>query len=163
MDQNKAHYVVATVVVVKDGRYLIAQRSPKEKAFPSLWTLPGGRLEVTDYKNKPGTAHSHPQWYNVLEDLAAREVMEEVGLQIKNIKYLTNLAFIRPDGIPVVVISLFADHAGGDIKLSDELVNHAWVTLEEARNYPLIEGIFEELEMLDSHLKGQVLGLWKRN
>ena len=32
-----------------------------------------------------------------------------------------------------------------------------------AKNYELIEGIYEELELLDKHLKGKDLGTWKKD
>jgi len=160
MDPNKAHYVVATGIIVKDGKYLITKRSPNEKAFPNLWTVPGGKLEMNDYNKRPKDTSSH--WYNICEDIVRREIMEETGLKIKNIRYLTSLAFIRPDNIPVVVISLFADHHDGEIKLCEDLIDYAWVTLEEAKNYELIEGIYEELEMLDKLLKGEKVGEWKK-
>jgi len=32
--------------------------------------------------------------------------------------------------------------------------------IKEAKKYDLIEGIYEELEMLDKHLKGQELKEW---
>ncbi len=161
MDENKAHYVVVTGIVVKDGKFLITKRSPNEKAFPNLWTVPGGKLELKDYKGRPKDTNS--QWYNIFEDLLRREVKEETGLDIKEIRYLTSLTFIRPDGIPTVVISLFADHHGGEVKLNEESVDYAWVTLEEAKNYELIEGIYEELEMLDRLLKGRSIGEWNKN
>jgi 8-oxo-dGTP pyrophosphatase MutT (NUDIX family) len=159
-NDKKSHYVVVTGVIVKDGRFLIAKRSPHEKAFPNEWTVPGGKLEVDDYVNRPKDAES--QWYNVLEGLLRREVEEEVGLKIKEIKYLTSLTFIRPDGIPSVIISLYADHAEGEVKLSEELTDHKWVTLEESKNYKLISGLYEELEMLDKILKGEKVGEWKK-
>jgi len=40
---NKAHYVAVIGIVVRDGKYLIAKRSNKEKAFSGYWTVPGGR------------------------------------------------------------------------------------------------------------------------
>ena len=158
MDPNKLHYVVATAIIIKDGKYLIAKRSPEEKAFPNLWTVPGGKLEVSDYTSREKDAGEC--WYNVLEDLVRREVMEEVGLTIKNTRYLTSLSFIRPDNIPVVTISFFADYDKGDVMLSQELTEYAWVDLEEAPNYELIEGIYEELEMLDNYLKNGSMKVW---
>lgn len=161
MDQNKAHYVVATGIIIKDGKFLIAKRSEKEKAFPGKWTVPGGKLEVADYKNRPVDTLSG-QWYNIFESILHREALEEVGLKIKNIKYLTDLVFIRPDGIPTVVISLFADYDSGEVTLCPDLTDYKWVTLEEAKNYDLIDGIYDELEMLSAHLKGKPVGEWKR-
>lgn len=147
MKIEKAHYVVVTGIIVKDGKYLITKFSDSHNAFPNKWTVPGGKLEAKDYIDRP--KHTSQHWYNVLEDTLNREVMEETGLKIKNINYLTNLTFIRPDGIPVVILSLYADHHEGDVVLSDELIDHKWISLEEAKEYDLIEGIYDELEMLD--------------
>ena len=72
------------------------------------------------------------------------------------------MAYVREDGIPTIIVSLFADYDNGEVKLAPELTEYAWVTLEEAKNYDLIEGIYEELELLDRHLKGQGLGEWKK-
>lgn len=162
MDKDKAHYVVATGIVIKGGKYLITRRSNNEKAFPGKWTVPGGRLEHNDYRSrKPDTDAGH--WYNVCESLIRREVFEETSLKIKNIKYLTSLSFIRPDGIPTIIISLFADYHDGEVKLCNELIDYKWITLDEAKNYDLIDGIYDELVMLDKHLNGSSLGEWKKN
>jgi 8-oxo-dGTP diphosphatase len=158
-DPNKAHYVVATAIVMKDGKYLIAKRSAREKAFPSRWTVPGGKLELKEYSNKPADTPAG-QWYNALENLVRREVREEVGLEINNIRYLTSLVFVRPDKVPTLVVSLFAEHAEGEVTLCEDLTEHKWVSLEEAKGYDLIDGIYEEMEMVGRHLKGEKLGEW---
>jgi len=159
-DPKKAHYLVVTGIIVKNGKFLIAKRSPTEKAFPNQWTVPGGKLEVNDYKERPKDTSAH--WYNVFEDVLRREVMEEVGLKVKNIRYLTSLAYIRSDEIPTIIVSLFADCEDDEVKLCSDLTEYAWVTLEEAKSYELIEGIFEELEMLDKVLKGDDVGEWTK-
>ena len=159
-DRKKAHYLVVTGIIVKDGKYLITKRAPTEKAFPNQWTVPGGKLELDDYAKRPKDTSAH--WYNVFEDVLKREVTEEVGLTMKNIRYLTSLSYIRSDNIPTIIVSLFADHHKRDVKLCPALTDHAWVTLEESRNYDLIEGIYEELEMLDRLLKGEEVGSWEK-
>jgi len=161
MDENKTHYVAATGIVVKDGKHLITKRAEWEKAFPGKWTVPGGKLEVKDYKDRPKDTSNH--WYNILEDLLKREVKEETGVNIKNIKYLTSMTFIRSDNIPVLVISLYCDYDSGEVRLSEDMTDYAWVSLEEAKNYDLIEGIYEELEMLDKILKGEDVKKWEKN
>lgn len=152
-DSEKAHYIVVTGIIIKDNKYLITKRSEKEKAFPNQWTVPGGKLEMKDYTKRPKDTSAH--WYNIFEDLLKREVKEEVNLNIKNIKYLTSLSYIRDDGIPTIIISLFADYESGEVKLESSLTEYKWVTLQEAKNYDLIEGIYEELEMLDRILNGE--------
>jgi NADH pyrophosphatase NudC (nudix superfamily) len=88
--------------------------------------------------------------------------MEEVGLTMKNIRYLTSFSYIRSDNIPTIIVSLFADHHEGEVKLCPALTESAWVTLEEAKNYELIEGIYEELAMLDKLLKGEEIDAWQK-
>lgn len=157
-DSNKAHYLAVTGIVVKDGKYLIVKRAAHEKAFPNMWTVPGGKMERADYEGRAKDTSSH--WYNVFQDVLKREVKEEVGLEISDIQFLVDMVFIRPDEIPAVIISLFAKYAGGEVKLCDALTDYAWVDLEEAKKYELIEGIYEELVMLEKRLRGGVVGEW---
>ncbi|MFH1506232.1 MAG: NUDIX domain-containing protein [archaeon] len=157
----KAHYVIATAILVKDGKYLIAKRAAHETTFPNVWTVPGGKLNYKDYSQKPMDTGIH--WYNLMEDLVKREVEEEVGLKVNKVKYLTSMAFIRDGGIPTLIMSFYVDDHEGKVKLHKDMSDHAWVTLEEAKDYDLIEGIYEELEMLDKHLKGEELKEWKKN
>lgn len=159
-NENKAHYLSITVIIKKGDKYLVAKRADWEKAFPSKWTVPGGKLEKSDYINLPKDTGSF--WYNIFEKVAKREVLEEVGLNIKNIGYLTSMSFIRPEGIPAIIVSLYADYESGEIKLENSLTDYKWVTLEESKKVDLIEGIYEELEMLDKFLKTGEAILWHK-
>jgi len=160
-DKNQAHYITATVILVKNGKFLITKRAEWEKAFPGKWTVPGGKLEVLDYALKEKDTTSH--WYNILENLAKKEVMEEVGVDIKNIEYVTSLVYIRSDNIPSLIISLWAEPIEEEIRLCNALTDFKWVSLEEVKNYDLIEGIYEELEMLDKKLKTGEISEWEIN
>jgi len=159
-DKNKVHYIVATCILVKDKKFLITKRANWEKAFPGKWTVPGGKLEVLDYVLRKKDTSSH--WYNVFEDLIKREVKEEVNLEIKNIEYVTSMVYIRSDKIPTIIISLWAEPVREDIRLCNALTDYKWVNLEEAKNYDLIEGIYEELEMLDKKLKTGTMSTWEK-
>ena len=118
-------------------------------------------MKVLDYalKKKDTTQH----WYAVLEDVLRREIEEEVGLTIENIGYVTSMVYIRPDEVPCLIVSLFADAKEGEVKLCPALTEYAWVTLEEAQQYDLIEGIGDELTMLDAFLKTGKHMVWKKN
>jgi 8-oxo-dGTP diphosphatase len=160
-DRNKAHYIVVTAIIVKDGKYLIAKRASWEKVSPGKWTVPGGKIEVLDYALRKKDTSEH--WYNILENSLKREVREEVGLEIKNIGYVTSLVYIRPDGIPTLIISLSAEPLEGEIILCRDLTEYNWVNLEEAKGYDLIEGIYEEIEILDNHLRKGGEMIWKKS
>lgn len=154
------HEVVITAIVQKEGKYLILKRSPDKRRFPSMWTVPGGRLETSDYINEPKDTKEY--WYNVLEKTLTREVQEEAGISISNVKYVTSLATVHEDGAPSLVISCLADYKSGDIKLqTEECVEYAWVDLNEAKGYELIDGIYDELAMADDVRLGKA-SEWQR-
>jgi len=155
MEQNQhLHEVVITAIIVKDEKYLITRRSPNKKRFPGMWTVPGGKLETQDYLLLPKDTEHY--WYNVLEQVLRREVKEEVGIDIANIEYVTSLATVHADGSPSLVISCVADYVSGEIKLQgEENDQFAWVNLEEAMNYQLLDGIYDELVMTENLRKGK--------
>lgn len=57
-----------------------------------------------------------------LEDCAVREVKEEVGLQINNIRYFGSQPWPYPCGI---MIGFTADYVSGDLRLQEEELNNA--------------------------------------
>jgi 8-oxo-dGTP pyrophosphatase MutT (NUDIX family) len=153
-DKNLMHYIVVTGILInKDGKFLITKRAEWEKAFPGRWTVPGGKLEVLDYALREKDTLHH--WYNIFENLLKREVMEEVGLELENIDYVTSMVYIRPDKVPCIIVSLYADAKSENVKLCSALTEYAWVDLGEAKKYDLIEGIYDELIILDKKLKGE--------
>lgn len=160
MDNQNLHEVAVTAIIAKNGKFLITRRSENKRRFPGMWTVPGGKLETSDYTSLPKDTKAY--WYNVLEQVLRREVKEEVGLSINNIEYVTSLATVHPDGAPSLVISCMADWESGDVVLqTDEADDHAWVSLEEAEGYELIDGIFDELCMAEARRRGEK-GEWKR-
>ena len=169
MEQNQyLHEVAITAIIVKDGpstgsgqaKYLITRRAPHKKRFPGMWTVPGGKMETSDYLQLPKETEHY--WYNVLERTLRREVKEEVGIDIDNIEYVTSLATVHADGSPSLVISCMANYVSGNIQLQpEESDQFAWVNLAEAKNYQLIDGIYDELVMTENKRNGNKTE-WKR-
>src|SRR3989338_7571803 len=113
----RLHFVVTTAIIIKNGKFLIAKRAPHEKAFPNKWTVPGGKLVFHEYGKLPYKT-KYPQWYNVVDWVLAKDVREEVGLEIHKPKYLCDLVFVRPDGYPVVTLSYWASYKSGKVRLN---------------------------------------------
>ena len=153
--KNELHRVVTTTLIYKPGFiYLITKRAMHKIVMPGKWTLPGGGLHVSDYVNTPPSTSSN-QWYGALGNSIRREIQEEVGLIIGKTELLTDLTFIRPDGVPVICFSYYAPYVSGEVKLDEDSVDFKWVTLEEARSHDLIDGIWGEIAEVDKILKSK--------
>jgi NAD+ diphosphatase len=70
-----------------------------------------------------------------LEEAVVREVKEEVGIEIKNIKYFGSQPWPFPHSL---MVGFTATHASGEISLNDEEIENAgWFTID---NLPRIPG-----------------------
>lgn len=146
------HYISLTAIIHQDGKYLITKRSPNKKSFPNKWTVPEGKLEVNDYINLPKTTPN--AWYGAVTTALQREIKEEVNLEIEDIRYLIDMTIMGSENMPTIVLSFYAKYKSGEVKLDEDSVDFAWVTLQEAEKYDLIDGISEEIVMVDKLLKG---------
>ncbi|MBU2564474.1 NUDIX domain-containing protein [Patescibacteria group bacterium] len=148
---RELHRITSTAIIYKNGKYLLLKRSLKKKAFPGKWTVPGGGLEVDDYIGLAKTTKDH--WYFGIEKSLRREVKEECNLEIGKVKYLLDIIFIRPDGVPAIILSFYSSYKSGEVKLDEDNTDYKWVTYEEAKKYDMVEGLLEEIEMVDKILK----------
>jgi 8-oxo-dGTP pyrophosphatase MutT (NUDIX family) len=153
---KELHRICTTTIIYKNNfTYLITKRSPNKKVHPNKWTVPGGGLSTDDYINTTPSTTGAPQWYGALEKSLYREIDEEVNIKIEKPEFLVDLTFIRPDGIPVIVFSYFAKYISGDVTLDADAVDFKWVTLEEAKNYDLIDGVWEEIRDVEHILRSR--------
>lgn len=156
---KELHRIVTTTIIYKPEKsgikYLITKRSPHKKVYPNKWTVPGGGLSTDDYVNTPSTTKGEKSWYGALNNSLVREIKEEVNLKIGKPEFLVDMTFIRPDGVPVIVFSYFAKHVSGEVELDEDAVDFKWTTLEEAKKYDLIDGIWEEIRDVDKILKAR--------
>jgi len=167
--EREMHRIAVTGIIWKEApstalgagssvkKYLITKRAPHKKAWPLKWTVPGGGMEVDDYiHGETNFANSEsPQWYNAVEKTLRREIKEEVGLEVSDINYLLDIAFIRPDGIPAIVLSFYCKYAGGEVALDEDATEFAWITATQTPDYELIQGIDHEIQLVEERLKAR--------
>lgn len=150
--KEKLFYFVANVVVYResDKRCLILKRDDREKAHPGKYAVPGGKLEWADLDmSKPSRMNGDIYDYeDAIEKLLQRETLEEAGVEIENdFKYLNNVAFIRPDETPVVLVKFAAKYRSGEVKLEEgAFTDFAWVDGTEVDQYDCIDGIADEVK-----------------
>ena len=148
---DKLFYFVANAIIYResDGRCLILKRSDREKVHPGKYCVPGGKMEWNDLDLRNPTRMNGDvyDFEGKIEELLIREVEEEAGVTLKlPLQYINNVVFVRPDGIPVVMIKFAACYDSGEIILEDgSFTDYAWVDAEEVKQYPCIQGIPEEI------------------
>jgi NAD+ diphosphatase len=107
----------AIIVLVERGNELLLARS--RHFMPGMYSVLAGFVE-------PGES---------LEEAVVREVREEVGIEIKDIKYFGSQPWPFPHSL---MIGFTASYAGGEISLDDdEIENAGWFAVD---NLPRIPG-----------------------
>jgi len=106
---GKRPLVGVAVIVVKDNRVLLGKRKNAHGA--DTWAFPGGHLEFNES----------------IEDCAAREVFEETGLSIKNLRYgpYTNDIFTA-ENKHYVTLFVIADHKSGTPQVKEPHKCEQW-------------------------------------
>ena len=117
----RTEIVVAAMIARDDGRILIAER-PEGKFMAGWWEFPGGKLE---FGERP-------------EDGLAREVREELGIEIEvgDPFHVVNVA--RTPGTAVLVVFYWCRWTGGEIELLDA-GDVAWVTVDDFAGVKFLE------------------------
>jgi 8-oxo-dGTP pyrophosphatase MutT (NUDIX family) len=153
---KELHRIAITAIIYRkeEGKwkYLVTQRSLKKRAFPGKWTVPGGGLTIDDYITTP-PFNKDGQWIYSIEKALHREVLEEVNLIMGKPEYLLDVTFIRPDNIPVLILSYFGPYVSGEVKLDEDTIAYKWITVEELSTVDLIDGIDMQIQKVDEVLK----------
>lgn len=113
------------MVVIRRGREILLARSPR--FAPGMYSALAGFVE-------PG---------ETLEQAAAREVREEVGLEISNLRYFGSQSWPFPHSL---MVAFTADHAGGELMLDpDEIEAADWFSVERLPALPTPASIARKL------------------
>jgi 8-oxo-dGTP pyrophosphatase MutT (NUDIX family) len=121
-----AYVVNVSVLLRRDGRWLLIRRGAGERHAPGSLGDVGGKVDA-------GAADGP----DVLESTARREVLEEVGLDLTGVplRFAESSLFTTDDGDPVVNVLFAADLPDGPqprIAAPEEVASFAWLTLAEA-------------------------------
>ena len=118
------------------GELLLLKRAADARLGPGLWGLPAGKIEAGESA----------------EGAALREMAEEIGAghHVELLRYLGPLRDTYYGGI--YEIHLFHRRwRAGQMVLNHEHTEYAWVAPARFRDYPVMDGIDEDIALL---------GLW---
>jgi 8-oxo-dGTP diphosphatase len=88
------------VLIRQDGAVLLQLRDTKEEVvFPDYWCLPGGKIEIGE----------NP------EQAARRELKEETGYEVGELRKLTQETYFLPDGEKITRFIFWAKYNGAQI------------------------------------------------
>jgi 8-oxo-dGTP diphosphatase len=111
----------------KNDKWLIIERSKKEEHAGGLLSLVGGKVDIEGNRS------------DILERTVKREILEEVGVKIKdNLNYVHSTSFVTDAGENVVDIVFLCEYESGEAfpKSPDEVEEVLWLTTKEILNHP---------------------------
>ena len=112
---------VAALIAAPDERVLIVQTVK----WSGLWGVPGGKVDYGE----------------TLEAALRREMLEEVGLELHDIRFAFNSELIQDEQFhkPMHFVSAeyLARSSHTSVVTNSEIETFAWLTVREALEYPL--------------------------
>ena len=108
---------ISNVILTRGETILLGWRGANRRSFPACWAVPGGHLE-------PGES---------AESAAIREMREELGVEVKLLRYL--MAIEAVDVVGPVTFHMFScsEWEGGEPEVrDDEHSELRWFSLQEA-------------------------------
>ncbi len=120
--------------VKKNGKYLMLHRSSHKKIMPDVWMAPGG----------------HREFNEGLFECARREILEETGLKIKNIRLkVVGNAHLKDIDAEIFFNLLVADFADGELKTTIEDGEFVWLSPDEILK---LDNLLAELKKVLPHI-----------
>ncbi len=131
--------MVNAVVANQEGKILLIQRGLQEEHGPGTWSVPGGKLEFT------GVIHE------ALQKTAAKEAMEEVGIEVEDEMHLiaNNTFQHNEDALQVIAIVFLCHHKSGEPKPLEDTADVRWISEEEIDDFE-----FHNINVKNYVLKG---------
>jgi|SRR5690554_1903452 len=125
---------VTCAIIRINGKTLVVQRSAEMK-LPLKWEFPGGKVEAGESE----------------EECVAREVLEELGIEIEVLERLTPSRFDYAD-FSIRLIPFVANHLAGEIQLKE----HARYLLLDKGELRDLDWAEADVGIVEEYLNGEL-------
>jgi 8-oxo-dGTP diphosphatase len=107
--------------IFNNEKWLLIKRSEKEEHAGGTFSLVGGKVD------KEGNTT------DILERTLKREILEEVGVEVINLRYVNSSSFVTDKGVHVVDVVFLCEHQSGEAyaKSPDEVADVVWLNTSQ--------------------------------
>ncbi len=132
MSNQQKFRIAVRGLIEKDGRFLLLKRSKPARGEMGYWELPGGGL---DFGESPEAA-------------LLREIDEETGLHVAVAEPLSLWHHLRGDSVEIIGMTSRCQWRSGEVCLSDEHSDFAWLTIDQIKQQKIFPELLEELDKM---------------
>lgn len=127
--------LTSAVIVEHKGKVLLGRRNKTN--CNGMWVIPGGGVN----------------WGETIQDAAIREIKEETGMDVEIVKQIGHQEVINtPGNYHAIVFFHLAKTQNPTIKVSDDISEAKFFTIEEVKKLDTVESVQDALEQA---------GLWE--
>jgi ADP-ribose pyrophosphatase YjhB (NUDIX family) len=106
---------VDLIIINDKNKILVCKRTEKEHGYKDTWSIPGGG----------------PEFNEGIEEALHREIKEELGCKIKDLKYFKSY-FMKLSEDHISRAIYFYGKISGKIKLNRELSEYRWFDIDDS-------------------------------
>jgi 8-oxo-dGTP diphosphatase len=120
--------------IYKNEKWLLIKRSEKEEHAGGTLSLVGGKVD------KEGNST------DILERTLKREILEEVGVEVTNLRYVNSSSFVTDKGVHVVDIVFLCEYQSGVAyaKSPEEVADVVWLQTSQILEDPTLPPYLKE-------------------
>ncbi|MCR2823629.1 NUDIX hydrolase [Lederbergia panacisoli] len=118
----------------RNNKWLLILRSEKEEHAGGSLSLVGGKCEIEGNSS------------DILERTLKREIFEEVGIEVTDLRYVNSSSFVTDSGLHVIDIVFICRHKSGEpfAKSSEEVDDVIWMTTKEILSHDGLPAYLKE-------------------
>lgn len=135
--------VIVAAIIQKGDQYLFGQKPNNKGPYPNTWHLLGGGVNLEEEK---------------LEDALIREIKEEAGIEVKDVKRVSFDEDYEKDKHGEMTHYVFlvyqTTYESGEVQAKDDIEELKWFSVSELQAIPLTRPslkLFKELHLIQKN------------